>query len=411
MFIAPEKANTTAIVGATAALLLCSTVLVHANDTFTLAVLPDTQNYVDDLLTYSHFTAQTQWIADHIQLESNPRNIQFVSHLGDVVSHANDPNQWLRADAAMDTLDNVVKYSVLPGNHDYEATNFKNTGTSSYLAHFGPQRFESYSWFGGADESGNNTYQLFSAGGYDFLHLSLEWRPSENLPIRDVAPLEWAQSVLDAHQNIPVILSTHAYLAEEPFGRFGLAQDLWDQFIRSNDQVFLVLNGHYHVGGGENHQVSLNDYGRPVFEVLQNYQDYYFGWMRLINFDFPNDRLSFETYSPVLDSYQTETVEQVGSHASQFELEIEFDARLNPVVTDGDFDENGFVDGLDFLRWQRHPLDVSQSPAELAIWQTNYGNHAALHPWSNAVPEPSSLVMAFMITMLVVLRARQGSEF
>ena len=402
--------NTTLIAGVIVIPFLPPIVQVQANEPFTLAVLPDTQNYVDDLLTYSHFTAQTQWIADQIELESNPRNIQFVSHLGDVVSHANDPNQWLRADAAMDTLNNLVKYSVLPGNHDYEATNLKNSGTSSYLAHFGPQRFESYSWFGGADESGNNTYQLFSAGGYDFLHLALEWRPSENLPVRDVAPLEWAQAVLDAHRNIPVILSTHAYLAEEPFGRFGLAQDLWDQFIKTNDQVFLVLNGHYHVGGGENHQVSLNDYGRPVFEVLQNYQDYYFGWMRLVNFDFPNDRLSFETYSPVLDSYQTDTVEQVGSRASQFDLEIDFDARLTPVVTDGDFDENGLVDGLDFLSWQRNPQDVLQSSAELAIWEANYGNSTALHSSSASVPEPASLVAACSLTILVVLRARPDSD-
>ena len=54
----------------------------------------------------------------------------------------------------------------------------------------------------------------------------------------------------------------------------------------------MVLNGHYHGAGGSNdgeyHQVSTNDYGKPVIEVLQDFQDYPNGgdgWLRIMTFD------------------------------------------------------------------------------------------------------------------------------
>ena len=308
------------------------------NTPFTIVALPDTQNYSNNASNALLFNQQTQWIADEIQTAGNPRNIQFVTHLGDVVSNGNDLVQWTRADTAMDTLDGVVKYSALPGNHDYNSTSNKSTGTVNYVNNFGPSRYASYSWYGGADPSGNNSYQLFTAGGYDFLHLALEWQPTVNIPIRDPSPVEWAQSILDAHPNTPVILSTHEHIDDDPAGRSATGEQLWQDLIRYNDQIFMVLNGHYHsVGGtndGEYHQISFNEANRPVFEVLQDFQDYPNGgdgWLRLINFDIPNDKIEFETYSPVLDQFQTETVAQVGQFASQFEFNIDFADRLTPV--------------------------------------------------------------------------------
>ena len=324
-------------------LLLAAALLVvtaEANgEPFTVVVLPDTQNYVNSSSNAPLFTQQTQWIADQVNVEGNPRNIQFVSHLGDVVSTGSNLTQWQRADASMSVLDGVIPYGVLPGNHDYNSTGDKSTGTVNYVANFGPDRFTGESWYGGADPSGNNSYQRFSAGGYDFIHLALEWRPALNSPVRAVSPIEWAQSVLDANPNTPVILSTHENLDDEPAGRSGSGQDLWEALVSRNDQVFMVLNGHYHsVGGtndGEYHQVSFNNAGRPVFEVLQDYQDYPNGgdgWLRLIEFDGASDRIGFETYSPVLDQFQTETVAQVGQFASQFEFTVDFASRFVPIT-------------------------------------------------------------------------------
>ena len=53
-------------------------------------------------------------------------NIKYVVHLGDIVNNNNVP-QWENANAAMRTLDGVVPYSVVPGNHDIGANGSANT--------------------------------------------------------------------------------------------------------------------------------------------------------------------------------------------------------------------------------------------------------------------------------------------
>ncbi|MEM1011242.1 MAG: DNRLRE domain-containing protein [Planctomycetota bacterium] len=327
---------------ALAALLAAPTAaLAQLDNSFTLVALPDTQNYVTSSTRTLGFNAQTQWIADEVN-GTNDRNIKFVTHLGDMVSSGDSFTQLNRANTAMSTLDGVVPYRTLPGNHDYASTGNKSTGTDAYRNFFGPDRYAGQSWFGGADASGNNMYQRFSAGGYDFIHLALEWRPDVNIPFRTESPLDWAQSIIDANPDTPVILSTHEHLDDNPAGRSGSGENVWNQLISRNDQIFMVLNGHYHsrpanepFNDGEFHQVSDNLAGRQVIEVLQDYQDYPNGgdgWLRLIDFQPDNNRIEFETYSPVLDEFQTETVADVGGFASRFGFDFDFATRLDPVA-------------------------------------------------------------------------------
>ena len=104
-------------------LVLCGVASVEAQTPFTVVALPDTQNYVNNASNAPLFTQQTQWIADQLQIAGNPRNIQFVTHLGDLVSTGSDLTQWQRADTSMDVLDGVIEYSVLPGNLAVELCN------------------------------------------------------------------------------------------------------------------------------------------------------------------------------------------------------------------------------------------------------------------------------------------------
>ena len=144
---------------------------VHAQNQATIIALPDTQNYVINATNAALFTQQTQWIADEILVNGNPRNIRFVTHLGDVVANAPIPDEWARAEASMMVLETgpdwVVPYSILPGNHDYAAVDVKTSGSDDYVASFGPDRFSGLSWYGGAEPSGINSFQRFSAIGHD----------------------------------------------------------------------------------------------------------------------------------------------------------------------------------------------------------------------------------------------------
>jgi hypothetical protein len=59
----------------------------------------------------------------------------------------------------------------------------------------------------------------------------------------------------------------------------------------------------------------------------------------------------------------------------------------------GDFNNDGNVDGRDFLIWQRGGSPNSGSHADLVSWQTNYGT-GALAANVTAVPEPASLLIS-----------------
>merc|ERR1712070_1244772 len=103
-----------------------------------------------------------------------------MGHLGDVVNDGYPVEQWERAHASMSVLGPrggpfVVPFSILPGNHDFNASSQKASGANHYLSFFGPQHFGTAPWYGGADPSGLNSFQVFSGGGYEFLHLALEW--------------------------------------------------------------------------------------------------------------------------------------------------------------------------------------------------------------------------------------------
>jgi hypothetical protein len=77
------------------------------------------------------------------------------------------------------------------------------------------------------------------------------------------------------------------------------------------------------------------------------------------------------------------------------------------VVQPGDFDEDGDVDGADFLAWQRgespHPL----SSSDLANWQAQFGTAASLMTaTSTGVPEPSSFAILLAVFVCILPRRR-----
>lgn len=72
--------------------------------------------------------------------------------------------------------------------------------------------------------------------------------------------------------------------------------------------------------------------------------------------------------------------------------------KITPLV-DGDFDEDGDVDGQDFLIWQRNP-----SVGLLGDWEANYG-FPLITTAATAVPEPSSwLLLSFVAINSLALR-------
>lgn len=170
---------------------------------WTIAVLPDTQIYtIEDLHITHHFTNQTRWIAQN----AKKHNIVYVTHLGDVV-HNNRPVQWETARTAMNMLDGVVPYSLLPGNHDYGPDGNTSTRDTLLSTYFPVEKFKSWPTFGGVMEENriDNSYHLFRAGGRDWIILATEFAPRNET-------VAWADKILSEHPNRLCIFTTHAYM-------------------------------------------------------------------------------------------------------------------------------------------------------------------------------------------------------
>ncbi|MEZ5998350.1 MAG: metallophosphoesterase [Hyphomonas sp.] len=391
---------------------------------FTIAVLPDTQNYID----YTHQTAegfpfdasemfldQMQYVAEN--LVSVGGEIAFVTSLGDVWQHPTlliDEGHAARGfrRAASPVMDQYfapteetltvemptahegfaliagkTPFSVVPGNHDYDATWVDSKfppkamtreeadpddplafgmlhpgGLDNFRAVFGADTpfFKDQPWYVASHDGGADSAQIFSAGGYRFLHIGLQFDPPD-------ASLEWAASVMQAHKGLPTIISTHDYMNR--FGERipsrtldGHAVDpidnspemIWDKLIRQNDQVFLVLCGHQL---GQGLRVDDNVQGHKVWQVLSDYQDRKQtaieagrpdtpigdGWMRLMTFDMagPVPLIRVKTYSTHYHALSRDTA-QYAKWYKQAE---------KPDLTDEAFnDEDDFVMELEGFR-------------------------------------------------------------
>jgi len=266
---------------------------------FTVVMLPDTQLYARKHPEL--FRKQLDWVRDNVKKQ----NFVFVTHIGDVVqSGGRKPEQWKVANEAMSVLDGVVPWGVCIGNHDYDS--YSKGEAKTFIEHFGPKRFAKYGWFGGHSGDRLSTYQLFTGGGVRFLILHLQCDATD-------ATIKWARGVLDKHPALPTIVSTHIYLPSrgKKLSRWPLSRRrgiksgraIWDELIKVNPQIFLVLCGHY---PGENRRLTNNDAGLGVMEVVADYQMRPRGGgalLRLIRFDPPNNRIGFRTYSPVLGKY------------------------------------------------------------------------------------------------------------
>ena len=375
---------------------------------FTIAVIPDTQNYLD----WTHQTAagfpfeaskmfldQMRYVADHARSQGG--DIAFVSAMGDVWQHQTlliDPAHKARgfsrvANPIMDKefaptdkvlsietpmarrgyelLAGKVPFSVVPGNHDYDAMwtdashppapVFKDMsslgelhagGLDNFRSVFSDQSpfFKGKPWYVASHDGGADSAQIFTAGGYRFLHIGLQFDPPN-------ASLAWAASVIKRYPGLPTIISTHDFL--ETDGRRepnpiidnhsvdpedNTPQMVWDKLIRENDQIFLVLCGHEHA---QAFRTDPNRLGHPVYQVLADYQSRHHtadeagyktfhpeegigdGWFRLMTFDMTGEtpRVHVHTYSTV---YKTESLD-APDYVSWYK------AKEKPQLSDADF--------------------------------------------------------------------------
>jgi len=268
------------------------------NDYFTIVVLPDTQYYSRD--NPAIFDAQTQWIVNNVATN----NIVFVTHEGDLVQNWNATAEWNNANNSMSLLDGVVPYGVLAGNHDKLTDTLSGqypdypADSTYYNQYFPYTRYANQPWYGGhyPDTGNNNNYQLFSAGGDDYIILHLEDTPSTNV-------ITWANSVLASHLDCQALITTHGYIdtSGNYTGKWGSTQYIWNNLVAPSSNVCFVFCAHY---TGELTRAKTATDGHNLYEMLADYHAD--GWLRIMRFVPAENKVYVKTYSPWLLQYQTD---------------------------------------------------------------------------------------------------------
>lgn len=312
---------------------------------FTLAVLPDTQNY-----TWKRpelYTLQAGWIA----ASAKRFNIVHVLHVGDVTQN-NTHEEWQAARRAQLVYRDLVPAAYAPGNHDLGPGGAATSRESLFTQYITLADYRRQRGFGGVYDKEpartENSWHAFAAGGRNWLILALEFAPRDDV-------VRWANQVVERHPRHSVILVTHAYLstrirdAANQFvadgtrydwkakgraqsaspGDYPLRQlpggandgeELWQKLVSRHANFALVISGHTGIAA---RLESTGQHGNLVHQQVVDYQGVENGgnaWLRLLQF-LPDGRtVRVRDYSPLLDQTSEDP-------------QARFDFTLAPAVT------------------------------------------------------------------------------
>ncbi len=230
-----------------------------------------------------------RWIAD----ARVKKNILYVVQTGDMVDNGFVPAPVGRVRRMLNQFKDDIPYFAIAGNHDIGV---KLQDYSAYLARPNVSSIPRRNSF----ERGRAVYATFEAGGTKFLLLGAGW-DSEEMSI------DWMNQILKQHKDYVAILLFHSYIFMD--GSFtNQGQMLFEQVVKPNPNVRLVLSGHVSVSGARFDEIDDNGdgvYDRQVTAMLYNYQDFMdnCGQLRLLTFEPVSRSITVMTYSPYTDRY------------------------------------------------------------------------------------------------------------
>lgn len=321
---------------------------------FSIIVIPDTQQYFGNRtklepesnkeLTNPVFKSQIDWILKN----KKSQNIVFVSHVGDIVD-INNEDQWSLARKYMSRLFDQIPFAISIGNHDMTAE-----GNSSLFQKYFPVcEFENFYWYGGffnghinkkISSQNANSYQLYSAGGVNFIHLHIECNAPDDV-------LDWANQILDSHKDRFAIISTHMFLGpinkpltpEEYFknpkgimqwskihGITGNSpQQMWDKCFSKHKNLNLIFCGDQSRSNSIHKQLEgIN--GNVVHALLSDYM-LTPGPLRIYRFDVEHNELDVITYDVINHRIinKTSTIPKKSDHNFTIKINLSIYKNLN----------------------------------------------------------------------------------
>ncbi|MBE3008539.1 metallophosphoesterase [Microbispora sp. NEAU-D428] len=349
--------------------------IVHFTDTQYLSEGAVEQETAEERAVWeSAYAGIVNWIKDN----KDPRKISYVAHTGDLIEN----NIRKPADEAtrrqvvgefevsskqQRVLDEAkIPNGVIAGNHDNQSGT-EDGPEAIYNTYYGPGRYQTaaqgwqHAEYGGPWKDGDNQnhYDLFSAGGLDFVVVGLSYGVT-----REEA--EWADSIFKRFPDRNGILLSHDYLvpSTNPDGRGAgfSAPDgsmLYKTVVEKNPNVFLILAGHEH-GVATNVKPKVGQVGKGVVELLADYQFYtvsadrlgltqvggynpddqlQFGasFFRLLQFNVKRAELTVDTYSPLLNDFgagEFDPLRRYDGREDNMVLPVDLTTRTTSFTTD-----------------------------------------------------------------------------
>lgn len=305
-----------------------------SDDEFSIIVLPDTQNYIQNLRGVANrqmFRDQISWIVANQKSE----NIAYVTQLGDLSQSINmakggmteeqgrviSEERFRACDTIMSPLDKAkIPYGIAVGNHDQFPMAGDPLGTSTDLFHKwfvnqgkGKSRFEGKSYFGGTREKGNydEHYDLFKAGGRNWIAIYLEFDADQENVADDEERNEWALNLLKRFNDHTALLITHN-AGPIKIKRFSPQIQRTYEKLKEQPNLSMIFGGHVGNLKGEVNYFRTERKGMsPVRTYISDFQSLSpdgtipsvnggNGYLRVMKFSVKDNKVSIRTFSPYL---------------------------------------------------------------------------------------------------------------
>ena len=303
---------------------------LSGKDSWSMIVLPDTQNYIKFRRNYGILDLMIGWIYTN----ASALKIQQVLTVGDLVGYndagaVRDKNdllgkeQWKAFSRVMSRLDGYVPYVLCAGNHDFGVDSSENR--NSYLSEFFPTDRNPRSrkqLIGCAPNAfgvvtlENAAYEFTAPApdGRKFLVISLEFSPR-------IEVLEWAKKLVDEPRfaNHIGIVVTHSYMfhtgprigpekyaVSKAGGQSG--EEIWAKLIYPAKNIRMVICGHVVCGQQlvSGMRTDKNSAGKDVVQMVFNAQNVGGGkhgnggdgWLRILEFMPDKKTVKASSFSP-----------------------------------------------------------------------------------------------------------------
>lgn len=318
---------------------------------WTLVVIPDTQNYVKKAENQGILELMTAWINKN----RNSENIRAAVQVGDLVDRNNittlkevkhtnqlSPQQWTAVRHAMDRLSKVPTV-IVPGNHDFGSGPETSGNRECHLGTYFPVDWNPANVdhlvsvcpnFYGEETLESAAYEFPFFEDRKMLIVGLEFAPSDRV-------LDWARELIsrEEYRDAYVILVTHSYInskgkriEKEGYkvedANYGEA--MWQKLIYPSDNIRMVICGHIGaptLKGSTACTCDSNHNGERVWQVLFDTQfmgegnggD---GWLRLLRFSGDGRKVRVQAVSPLFD-ISPETRDAAWDHSPLNEYEFD----------------------------------------------------------------------------------------